>query len=195
MKYLVKFFVVTFLVLISTHAVAEQKLVYLDLKFVLNSSKAGKEAQDFLQKTFKTNQKKYADLEVELKKEENDLLANKTTLSKEYFQVKHSSLYIEKLIPGFTKDKTLNLDKNILSPLGSLSYYISSTQSQETFIHLRPFRLESDNKNMRVTLTTLKGLEIFPKSREAYKDSLLGFFDKTQTSLGSRRLKHFFLHQ
>ena len=118
----------------------------------------------------------------------------KTTLSKEYFQVKHSSLYIEKLIPGFTKDKTLNLDKNILSPLGSLSYYISSTQNQETFIHLRPFRLESDNKNMRVTLTTLKGLEIFPKSREAYKDSLLGFFDKTQTSLGSRRLKHFFLH-
>ena len=90
----------------------------------------------------------------------------KTSLSKEYFQVKHSSLYIEKLIPGFTKDKTLNLDKNILSPLGSLSYYISSTQNQETFIHLRPFRLESDNKNMRVTLTTLKGLEIFPKSRE-----------------------------
>ena len=109
MKYLVKFFVVTFLVLISTHAVAEQKLVYLDLKFVLNSSKAGKEAQDFLQKTFKTNQKKYADLEVELKKEENDLLANKTTLSKEDYKSKSDEL--RKNVVEYLKDRRSSLDK------------------------------------------------------------------------------------
>ena len=58
MKYLVKFFVVTFLLLVNTHVSAEQKLVTLDMKFVLNNSKAGKGAQDFLQKTFKGNQKK-----------------------------------------------------------------------------------------------------------------------------------------
>ena len=46
MKYLVKFFVVTFLLLIYTHASAEQKVAYLDMKFVLNNSKAGKGAQD-----------------------------------------------------------------------------------------------------------------------------------------------------
>ena len=109
MKYLVKFFVVTFLVLISTHALAEQKLVYLDLKFVLNSSKAGKEAQDFLQKTFKTNQKKYADLEVELKKEENDLLANKTTLSKEDYKSKSDEL--RKKVVEYQKDRRSSLDK------------------------------------------------------------------------------------
>jgi DNA mismatch repair protein MutS len=118
----------------------------------------------------------------------------KTHLSEESFQIKHSALYVEKLIPGFKTDKTLDLDKNILSPLSSLSYYITSTQNQETFVHLRPFKLESDSMHMRVTLTTLKGLEIFPKSRESYKDSLLGFFDKTKTSLGSRKLKDFFLH-
>ena len=59
MKYLVKFFVVTFLLLIYTHASAEQKIVYLDMKFVLNNSKAGKGAQDFLQKSFKENQKNF----------------------------------------------------------------------------------------------------------------------------------------
>ena len=61
MKYLVRFFVVTFLILASTYAYAEQKIVYIDMKIVLNQSKAGKEAQDFLQKSFKTNQKKFAD--------------------------------------------------------------------------------------------------------------------------------------
>ena len=54
MKYLVKFFVVTFLLLICTYASAEQKIVYLDMKFILNNSKAGKGAQDFLKKTFKS---------------------------------------------------------------------------------------------------------------------------------------------
>ena len=62
MKYIVKFFVVTFLLLVSTHASAD-KIVYLDMKFVLNNSKAGKGAQDYLQKTFKDlyalNLKKY----------------------------------------------------------------------------------------------------------------------------------------
>ena len=57
MKYLVKFFVVTFLLLICTHASAEQETVYLDMKFILNNSKAGKGAQDFLKESFEENQK------------------------------------------------------------------------------------------------------------------------------------------
>ena len=56
MKYLVKFFVVTFLLLICTHVLAEQKVAYMDLKFILNNSKAGKGVQDFLKKSFKENQ-------------------------------------------------------------------------------------------------------------------------------------------
>ena len=67
MKYFVKFFVVTFFLLICTHTFAEQKIVVLDLKFVLNNSKAGKGAQDFLQKTLSDSMTKYADMEKELK--------------------------------------------------------------------------------------------------------------------------------
>ena len=92
MKYLVKFFVVTFLLLIYTHASAEQKIAYLDMQFVLNNSKAGKGAQDFLQKSFKENQKKFTNQENVLKKEENDLLAQKTILTKEEYQKKSDDL-------------------------------------------------------------------------------------------------------
>ena len=59
MKYLVKCFVVTFLLLVSTYVSAEQKVAYLDMKFILNNSKAGKGAQDFLKKSFQTNQKNF----------------------------------------------------------------------------------------------------------------------------------------
>ena len=92
MKYLVKFFVVTFLLLVYTHASAGQDVAYLDMKFVLNNSKAGKGAQDFLQKSFKENQKKFLDKEESLKKEESNLLKQKTILTKEEYQKKSDDL-------------------------------------------------------------------------------------------------------
>ena len=109
MKYLVKYFVVTFLLLVSTHVLADQKIAYLDLKFVLNNSKAGQKAQDYLNKTFKENQKKYADLEVELKKEENDLIAKKTILSKEEY--KEGSDALRKKVIAYQADRRESLDK------------------------------------------------------------------------------------
>lgn len=117
----------------------------------------------------------------------------KTHLSSEYFESKYTELYIEKLIPAFKRDKIISLNEKILSPVGALSYYICSTQSAEEFYHIRPFRMVSNKGVMKVTLPTLTGLEILPKTREQYKDSLLGFLDKTQTSLGSRMLRNIFL--
>ena len=92
MKYFVKFFVVTFFLLICTHTFAEQKIVVLDLTYVLNNSKAGKDAQEFLKKTFNENTKKFSDIEEALKKEESDLLAKKATLNKEEYTDKMNSL-------------------------------------------------------------------------------------------------------
>ena len=92
MKYFVKFFVVTFFVLICTYSHAEQKTVYIDMKYVLNNCKAGKEVQDYLKKTFKDNQKKFADAEKKLKDQESKLLAKKATLSKEDYQKESDEL-------------------------------------------------------------------------------------------------------
>ena len=88
MKHFVKFFVVTFFLIVCTYSFAEQKIVVLDMKYVFNESKAGKGAQDFLKKSFKDKQKMFLDMEKELKKEENDLLLKKTILSKEEYQKK-----------------------------------------------------------------------------------------------------------
>ena len=109
MKYLVKFFVVTLLLLISTHASAEQKVAYLDMKFVLNNSKAGKGAQDFLQKAFKDNQKKFLEEEKVLKKRENELLKQKTVLTKEEYGKKSDEL--RKVVIDYQSQRRASIDK------------------------------------------------------------------------------------
>ena len=109
MKYLVKFVVVTFLVLICTNTFAEQKVVILDLKYVLNNSKAGKGAQDFLKKSFEDSAKKFTKMEQELKKEENDLLTKKTVLSKEEYTKKSDEL--RKKVIDYQSQRRASLDK------------------------------------------------------------------------------------
>ena len=118
----------------------------------------------------------------------------KTYILPEYFDNKNSEIYIEKLIPFYKRDKILNSYPDILNPLGALSYLIASTQKVDSLIHLKPFRITQNGEYLRVTLPTLIGLEIIPSSKEKYKESLLGFFDKTKTSMGTRLLKEFFLN-
>ena len=109
MKYLVKFFVVTFLLLVCTHVLAEQKVAYLDMKFILNNSKAGKGAQDLLHKSFQENQKKFLDKENALKKEESDLLTQKTILTKEEYQKKSDDL--RKKVIDYQSQRRASLEK------------------------------------------------------------------------------------
>jgi DNA mismatch repair protein MutS len=116
----------------------------------------------------------------------------KTHLSQEYFEEKHSGFYIQKLIPTYQRDGIILGHPDVLSPLGALSYYVSSTQTLERISHLRPFRLVNNEETMKVTYATLAGLEIFPRTRETAMNSVLGFMDKTKTSMGSRYLRQFF---
>ena len=109
MKYLVKFFVVTFLLFVCTYSFAEQKIVVLDMKYVLNESKAGKGAQDFLKKTFSENAKKFANMEKELKKEETDLLEKKTILTKDEYTKKTDIL--RKKVIDYQSQRRSSLDK------------------------------------------------------------------------------------
>jgi len=108
-KYLVKIIVVTFFLLICTYTFAEQKIVILDLTHVLNNSKAGKGAQDFLKKSFNDNVKKFSDMEKELKKEENDLLTKKTILSKEEYSKKSDKL--RKKVIDYQSQRRAAIDK------------------------------------------------------------------------------------
>lgn len=118
--------------------------------------------------------------------------ALKTHLSQEYFEEKHTGYYIQKLIPTYQRDGVLAQIPAILSPLGALSYYVSSTQSLEKMSHLRPFKLLNNEENMKVTYATLTGLEIFPRTRESASNSIIGFMDRTKCSMGARYLRQYF---
>ena len=109
MKYLVKFFVVTLFFIFSTYSFAEQKIVVLDMKYVLNSSKAGKDAQEFLKKRFNDNAKKFSKLEKSLKKEENDLLKARTDLTKEEYKKETDEL--RKKVIDYQSQRRASLDK------------------------------------------------------------------------------------
>jgi len=109
MKYFIKFFVVIFLVLVCNNSFAEQKIVVLDLTYVLNQSKAGKGAQDFLKKTYETDIKKFSQVEKNLKKEENDLLAKKNILSKEDFGKEMNTL--RKKSVDYQTERRASIDK------------------------------------------------------------------------------------
>jgi len=109
MKYLVKFFVVTVFIIFSTQVFAEQKIVVLDMKYVLNNSKSGKNAQEFLKKQFNDNAKKLSELEKSLKKEEADLLDSKASLSKEEYKAKSDSL--RKKVAEYQSERRSSLDK------------------------------------------------------------------------------------
>lgn len=147
MKYLVKFIVVTFFLLVCTHTFAEQKIVVLDLKFVLNNSKAGKGAQDFLKKSFKDNVKKFSDMENELKKEESDLLAKKAVLNKEEY-TKRSDLLRKKVIDYQSQRRTA-LDKITTQRANSREILVKAINPiLETYINENNISLVVDKKNM-----------------------------------------------
>jgi len=116
----------------------------------------------------------------------------KTNLSSDYFDEKYTGLYIEKLIPTYKRDEILKLNAPIIQSIGALSYYICSTQSAEDINHFSPFRMINSLEDMKITYPTLVGLEIFPKSKEQYKNSILGFMDKTISAMGARKLRSIF---
>tara|TARA_B100000586_G_C19940925_1_gene355468 strand:+ start:119 stop:643 length:525 start_codon:yes stop_codon:yes gene_type:complete len=108
-KYLVKLIVITFILSICTYASAEDKITYIDLKYVLNNSKAGKSAQDYLKKTFNEKQKEFMKTEKELKKEEEDLISSKEKLSKDEYKKKSDGL--RKKVANYQTDRRQALEK------------------------------------------------------------------------------------
>ena len=109
MKHLIKYLFITIIIVFSTNVNAQDKVAMLDLKFVLNQSKAGKGAQDFLKKSYTNNIKKFKDIENALKKEEQDLLSKKTVISKEEYTKKTDTL--RKKVIDFQSQRRASIDK------------------------------------------------------------------------------------
>ena len=79
------------------------------MKYILNNSKAGKGAQDFLKKSFNDNAKKFSAMEEKLKNEEIDLLGKQTILTKEEYSKKSDAL--RKKVIDYQSQRRMSLDK------------------------------------------------------------------------------------
>ena len=152
MKYLVKFFVVTFFLIVCTHSFAEQKIVVLDMKYVLNNSKAGKDAQEFLKKSFNDNAKKFSDMEKALKKEESDLLGKKNILSREDYTKKSDEL--RKKVIDYQSQRRSSLDKIATQRAKSRETLLKEISPiVDAYIKENNISLVMDKKNMIGGLT------------------------------------------
>ena len=109
MKHFIKYSLIVFFLLFSSNLLAEEKVAILDLKYVLNQSKAGKGAQDFLKKSYTNNIKKFKDIESSLKKEEQDLLTKKTVISKEEYSKKSDAL--RKKVIDYKSERRAAMDR------------------------------------------------------------------------------------
>ncbi len=84
---------------------------FIDFSKVMNESKAGKKAQDYLQKEFKNSNKKFNDTAKKLKDEENKIVSQKNVLSKEEYKKKADEL----------RKKVFDLNKNRQNSIKSIA--------------------------------------------------------------------------
>ncbi len=110
MKSFIKITVITLASFIFTQALFADIPHYIDFSKVLNESKAGKEAQDFLKKKFESESKKFSKEEKDLRKEESDIISKKKLITNEEYQKKVEAL--RKKVSDLQKKKQNSL-KNI----------------------------------------------------------------------------------
>ena len=91
MKYLKIIFILLFYFNISSHSYSGE-IHFINVKKILNESKAGKEAQEYLKKKFVSESKKFEKESASLKKEEKDLIEKKKLITPEEYKKNINSL-------------------------------------------------------------------------------------------------------
>ena len=88
LKYIVKIFVITYLIFGITNTFAENKIVYIDMNKVLNDSKVGAFVENGLTKLHEKKLENFKVMEEELKKEEIDLISKRNIMARDEFDKK-----------------------------------------------------------------------------------------------------------
>ena len=88
LKYIVKIFVITYLIFGITNSFAENKVVYIDMNRILNESKVGIFVEKELTKIHNAKLDNFKQIEEKLKKEEIDLISKRNIMAREDFDKK-----------------------------------------------------------------------------------------------------------
>ena len=146
---------------------------FIDMQRLLNQSKAGKEAQDFLKKKIVTEDKKLKEEGELLKKEEIDLIAKKKTLSADEYkkklnQLREKNIKFQRKRTNFTRTiATQRTDARnrlleVLDPI--LTKYMSENNIQiiiyRKYIILAQSNLDLTDKILEIFNKELKSLNL-----------------------------------
>ena len=127
---------------VSTNLSFAESPYYIDFSKVLNQSKAGKEAQDFLKAKFESEAKKFSEEEKKLRKEETDIISKKKLINNEEYQKKVEAL----------RKKVSQLQKNKQNSLKDIAKLRSKART-ELLKNLNPLIEDYMEKNkIRIVL-------------------------------------------
>ena len=108
-----RFFLFIILLTFTNLSLAEDKIVYLDVVYILNESLAGKDLNKKLNAINKKNIEEFKKIETEIKNEDNDLLKKKNILKEDEYKMKIDNLRVKyKSFQDYMSKK--NSDLNIL---------------------------------------------------------------------------------
>ena len=146
---------------------------FIDMNKLLNQSKAGKEAQNFLKKKIITGDKKLKEEGASLKKEEIDLIAKKKTLSTDEYkktlsQLREKNVKFQKERANFTRaiaTQRADARNKLLKALDPiLTKYMSENNVQiiiyRKYIVVAQSKLDLTDKVLEIFNKELKSLNL-----------------------------------
>jgi outer membrane protein len=172
MRYLKIIFFI-FLILNFYNLSFAEETYFIDMSKLLNQSKAGKEAQDFLKKKIITEDKKLKEEGELLKKEEIDLIAKKKTLSADEYkkilnQLREKNIKFQRKRTNFTTEITkqrADARSRLLKALDPiLTKYMSENNVQiiiyRKYIVMAQSKLDLTDKVLEILNKELKSLNL-----------------------------------
>ena len=172
MRYLkIIFFVL--LILNSYNLSFAEETYFIDMNKILNQSKAGKEAQDFLKKKIITGDKKFKEEAELLKKEEIDLITKKKTLPADEYkktlnQLREKNVKFQRKRANFTKtiatQRTEARNKLFKTIDPILTKYMSENNIQiiiyKKYVAMANSKLDLTDKILEILNKELKSLDL-----------------------------------
>ena len=137
MKFFFNYFIIIILILSFNSVSAENKIAYLDMQRVLNQSKVGISINKKLTKMHKENIDNFKKMEIQLKKQEQDIISKKNILEKAELEKKLNELRKKsndyrverkKKIDSLSK-KRIDVTNNILKQLQPILTEYSDSES------------------------------------------------------------------
>tara|TARA_B110000003_G_scaffold264797_1_gene289955 strand:+ start:447 stop:974 length:528 start_codon:yes stop_codon:yes gene_type:complete len=158
-----KFFKIVFFFLIffSNIVKAEQKIVYIDMDFIMNNSLAGKSISKQINDINQVNLKAFKESEENLRSDENKILKQKNVINEEEYRKK--VVQLKERIVDYNKQKKIKINNLTKKKISAQAILINS---------LTPILAEYSKENLITMIVSKKNIIIGKKELDITKDIL-----------------------